>query len=107
VAQTRTTPAERELNALLAELAATGIDIDAIPPVMDTEQLASLLNMTPNAVQQARYRDMGIPYVKVGNRVRYLRLDVARWLLANRKSVGEPVPAGRATGNGGEDHSPP
>ena len=45
--------------------------------------------------------------MKVGNRVRYLRMDVARWLLANRKPMGETVPAVRATGNGGEDHSPP
>ena len=28
---------------------------------------------------------MGIPYVKVGNRVRYLRVDVARYLVANRR----------------------
>ena len=88
MARTRRTPAERDLKDLLAELATTGVDIDAMPPVMNTGELASLLGLTAPGLQQARYRKMGIPYVKVGNRVRYLRIDVARWLLANRKPVG-------------------
>ena len=107
MARTKATPAERDLKALIAELAASGIDIDAMPPVMNSQQLASLLGLTVQGLEQARYRGMSVPYVKVGNRVRYLRLDVARWLLVNRKLVGGTVPAGRATGNGGEDHSPP
>jgi hypothetical protein len=82
VGRTRTTPAEQELKDLLA---ATGIDIAAMEPVMNTEQVADLLEMTVPALEQARYRGMGIPYVKVGNRVRYLRVDVARYLVANRR----------------------
>jgi hypothetical protein len=92
VARTKTTPAERDLKDLIAELAASGVDIDAMPPVMNTQQLASLLGLTVQGLEQARYRDMGVPYVKVGNRVRYLRMDVARWLLANRKPVGTQAP---------------
>ena len=52
----RTTPAERELKDLFA---ATGIDIAALAPVMNTEQVADLLKMTVPALQQARYREMG------------------------------------------------
>ena len=85
MARPRTTPADRDLKDLLAELATAGIDIDAMPAVMNSEQLASMLGLTVPGLEQARYRGMGIPYVKVGNRVRYLRIDVARYLLANRR----------------------
>ena len=36
MARTKATPAERDLKALIAELAASGIDIDAMPPVMNS-----------------------------------------------------------------------
>ena len=84
--RTRPTLAEQELKDLFQ---ATGIDIASMPPIMNTEQVASLLEMTTCALEQARYRGLGIPFVKVGNRVRYLAVDVARYLLANRNDGSE------------------
>ena len=73
------------VDAELAELLRqTGIDLSTLPAVMNTEQLAPVLGMTPAALAQDRYRCGGIPYVKVGRRVRYLRADVCRYLIANR-----------------------
>lgn len=62
----------------------TGIDLSALPPIMSTEQLASVLGITPGALAQDRYRTAGIPYVKIGRRVRYLRADVCWYLIAHR-----------------------
>jgi hypothetical protein len=44
----------------------------------------STLQKTVDALAQDRYRDRGIPYIRVGRRIRYLRADVARYLIANR-----------------------
>ena len=75
--------ADGELADLLGQ---TGIDLSALPPVMRTEQLASLLGITPGALAQDRYRTRGggIPYVKIGRRVRYLPGDVCRYLIDHR-----------------------
>jgi hypothetical protein len=80
--------AEAELAELLRQ---TGTDLSALPPVMTTQQLALVLDVTPAALAQDRYRSGGIPYVKVGRRVRYLRNDVARYLVTHR-SGGDGVP---------------
>ena len=73
------------VDAGLAELLRqTGIDLSTLPAVMNTKQLALLLGLTPAALAQDRYRWRGIPYVKVGRRVRYLRADVCRYLIAHR-----------------------
>nr|WP_232425857.1 helix-turn-helix domain-containing protein [Mycobacterium sp. JS623] len=50
---------------------------------------------TEAALAQDRYRRGGIPYVKFGRRVRYLRADVARYLAANR-SDNPPGAASRS-----------
>jgi hypothetical protein len=67
----------------------TGIDLSALPPVMNTEQLAGVLGTTPGALAQDRYRRTGIPYTKIQRRVRYLRIDVARYLVTHRKGGGD------------------
>jgi hypothetical protein len=72
-------------DADLAELRRqTGTDLSGLPAVMDSEQLAPVLGMTPAALAQDRYRGGGIPFVKIGRRVRYLRADVARYLVTHR-----------------------
>jgi hypothetical protein len=63
----------------------TGTDLSTIPAVMNTKQLAPVLGTTPAALAQDRYRRRGIPYVKVGRRVRYLRADVCRYLIEHRR----------------------
>jgi hypothetical protein len=73
------------VNTTLAELLQqTGIDLSALPPVMRSVELAPALGMTSEALAQERYRGGGIPYVKLGRRVRYLRADVARYLVTHR-----------------------
>jgi hypothetical protein len=75
--------AETELTKLLAE---TGIDLSECPPVIKPEVLAPLLGVTVGALANDRYRGVGVPFVKHGKRVRYLRGDVARYLIAHRST---------------------
>ena len=73
------------VGSILEEiLRQTGVDLSALPPVMSTGELAPVLGVTPGALAQDRYRGCGIPYVKYGSRVRYLRADVARYLVTHR-----------------------
>ena len=65
--------------------AETATDFSALPPVITPDELADFLKTTSAALAQERYRRAGIPYVKWGARVRYLRDDVARYLAANRR----------------------
>ncbi|MGO9354850.1 MAG: helix-turn-helix domain-containing protein [Mycobacterium sp.] len=62
----------------------TGIDLSALPLVMSSDQLAWVLGISVGALAQDRYRRSGIPYVKIGRRVRYLRVDVAQYLVTHR-----------------------
>lgn len=70
--------------ALRELLQQTGVDLSMLPPVMTTKDLAPALGITSEALAQDRYRGCGIPYVKLGRRVRYLRADVARYLVTHR-----------------------
>jgi hypothetical protein len=72
---------ETELAEVLRQ---TGVDLSALPAVMSTGELAPVLGITTGALAQDRYRGCGIPYVKLGRRVRYLRADVARYLVNHR-----------------------
>jgi hypothetical protein len=74
--------------------AETGIDLTELPPVATPDELARILKTTPAALAQERYRRVGIPYVKWGSRIRYLRADVARYLADNRRQ-GTTAPADR------------
>jgi hypothetical protein len=72
-------------NAELSKLyVGTGIDLSTLPPIIRADELAPVLGTTVAALANERYRHVGIPFVKHGRRVRYLRADVARFLLANR-----------------------
>jgi hypothetical protein len=75
--------AEIELSKLYAE---TGIDLTSCPSVMTAAVLGPVIGLSEGALATDRYRGGGIPYVKIGRRVRYLRADVARFLIANRYS---------------------
>ncbi len=57
---------------------------DDLPPVATSTQVAKVVQTTPDALAQDRYRRRGIPYVKIGGRVRYLREDVLKFLADNR-----------------------
>ncbi len=64
------------------------IDLGDLPPVLTPKQLGHLLDKTTDALACDRYFGRGIPYTKIGNRVYYLRADVAEYLAANRHSAG-------------------
>lgn len=55
-----------------------------LPPVATAPQVAKFVQTTPDALAQDRYRRRGIPYVKIGGRVRYMREDVLNFLAQNR-----------------------
>ena len=59
---------------------------------MSTEDLAQALGITAEALAQDRYRNAhtadGIPYIKIGRRVRYLKADVCQYLAAHRNGWG-------------------
>lgn len=57
---------------------------EKIPPVMTAKWLAEFIHTTEAALSQDRYLGRGIPYTKVGSRVRYLRDDVLSYLAAHR-----------------------
>ena len=80
-------------SAQLAKLFTdTGIDVAALAPVANAREVAAILGMSVDALAQDRYRGNGIPYIKVGRRVRYLRADVARYLVAHRNGVSTVAP---------------
>jgi hypothetical protein len=58
VGRTRSTLAEQELKDLFQ---ATGIDIASMPPIMNTEQVASLMEMTTCALEQRAIAAWGSP----------------------------------------------
>ena len=68
-----------------ASVAQTGVTPRVLLPEVSTgKQLAAFLQTTEAALAQDRYLNRGVPYVKVGARVRYLRSDVLNYLSANR-----------------------
>jgi hypothetical protein len=75
--------AAAELSKLYID---TGIDLSQMPAIMTPDELAPVLGLTVGALANDRFRRVGIPYVKHGKRVRYLRADVARYLVANRRT---------------------
>jgi hypothetical protein len=73
--------AEIEMTKLYND---TGIDLSPLPAVMTPAELAPVMRTSVGALATDRYRKRGIPFVHYGRRVRYLKVDVARYLAANR-----------------------
>lgn len=55
-----------------------------LPAVMTADQLGQLLGISSASLAQDRYLGKGVPFVKLGKRVRYMREDVLSYLSANR-----------------------
>ena len=64
---------------------------EELPPIATAPQVAAVLQTTVDALAQDRYRRRGVPWTKVGGRVRYLRADVLAYLAANRVGAGGEV----------------
>lgn len=54
--------------------------------LLTPEQLAEYLHASVNSLANDRYMGVGVPFVRVGRRIRYRRLDVVAYLEANRFS---------------------
>lgn len=76
--------ADAELTKLYND---TGIDLSPLPAIMTATELAPAIRSSEGALAQDRYRNQGIPYIKMGRRIRYARAEVARYLAANRRST--------------------
>ncbi|SLE55349.1 Uncharacterised protein [Mycobacteroides abscessus subsp. massiliense] len=76
-------PATPALERLISELARQ-IPQEVLPPVATTKHVAAVLGTSEAALSQERYLHRGIPYTRIGRRVRYLRSDVIEFLAANR-----------------------
>lgn len=59
-------------------------ELNDLPAVITPKQLADFISTTTAALSQDRYLGKGIPFTRIGSRVRYLRSDVAAYLAANR-----------------------
>jgi hypothetical protein len=64
------------------------LSIEELPIMAKPEQVAALLQTTVQALAQDRYAKKGLPYCKIAGRVRYARVDVLRYLEANRYACG-------------------
>jgi hypothetical protein len=61
----------------------TGIDLSGLPAIMTAEELAPAIHVTVGSLAQDRYRNRGIPFIRMGRRIRYARADVAPHLARN------------------------
>lgn len=57
------------------------------PELLTPKQVAEILLVSEASLANDRYLNQGIPYIKVGKRVRYRRADVIAYLDANRHEV--------------------
>lgn len=55
-----------------------------LPEIATPGDIERVLNIPRSSLAQDRYLGRGLPYVKIGARVRYLRSDVLAYLAANR-----------------------
>ena len=67
-------------------------EIDAIlsktlPSLATAAQVAAVLQTTVDGLAQDRYRRRGLPFVKIGGRVRYWRVDIATYLAAQQNGA--------------------
>jgi hypothetical protein len=59
-------------------------DADPLPPVATAKHLADFLHTSEQSLAQDRYLGRGVPFTRIGRRIRYLRDDVLTYLEQNR-----------------------
>lgn len=70
----------------------------SLPEVATAAQLAEFLHTTEASLAQDRYLQRGVPYTRVGRRIRYLREDVMAFLNANKINGEADIgPPGRSS----------
>lgn len=58
--------------------------LSALPYALTPQQTAEFTGIPVAALAQDRYSHKGLPFVKIGARVRYLRDDIVEYLQQNR-----------------------
>lgn len=62
-----------------------------LPDVLTPHELGELMRCSTQSLAQDRYLGRGVPFVKFGGRIRYLRSDVLAYLSANRMQRTDDV----------------
>ncbi len=57
--------------------------------LLTLEQLLKELNMEANRSTAWRWRRQGMPFVKLGNQIRYDKDEVLKWLKDKREGMGK------------------
>ncbi len=55
-------------------------------PVLNTEQAARYVGLSPSTMAKLRMRGGNVPHIKIGRRCLYRREDLDAWLEANRRT---------------------
>jgi len=58
---------------------------------MTTAELCELLRLTPQALYAMRNKGTPIPCHKIGNRLRFRRSDIHKWMDGNKVPVSQTV----------------
>jgi len=66
------------------------IPVNGSPSLLSAEQVSDLTGLSIETLAQWRSQRRGIPYLKIGRRVRYDLSDVQAYLRGCRVSVSDP-----------------
>ena len=56
---------------------------EELPALMTTAEVAGFIRASKQSLDQDRYLGRGLPYVRIGRKIRYRREDVLKYLDAN------------------------
>ena len=80
---------------LIVPTVTTHAALSTTRPLLDTDQVATLLGLRPNTLAQWRMTGSGPTFVRLGRRVRYRAADIDAWIESQaRRSTSDP---GRST----------
>ncbi|ORV53085.1 hypothetical protein AWC03_21295 [Mycobacterium europaeum] len=54
-----------------------------MPALMTTAEVADLIRASKESLNQDRYLGRGLPYVRIGRKIRYRREDILKYLSDN------------------------
>ncbi|MDZ4235259.1 MAG: helix-turn-helix domain-containing protein [Dietzia sp.] len=59
------------------------MQVDDLPALLTTAEVATFIRASKQSLDQDRYLGRGMPYVRIGRKIRYRREDVLNYLTAN------------------------
>jgi Helix-turn-helix domain len=57
--------------------------VESLPDLMTTAEVAEFIRASKQSLDQDRYLNRGLPYVRIGRKIRYRREHVLKYLDAN------------------------